>query len=59
MGQRAQLITQACENPIADVCDPNYTVVAKIRKHYLPTQGAYSGMHMRLREMSAAYTSER
>ena len=31
-----QLVTQASESPIANVCDPNYTVVAKIRKSYLP-----------------------
>jgi acetamidase/formamidase len=54
-----QLVTQACESPIANVCDPNYTVIAKIRKSYLPTQDAYAGMHTRLREMSAAYKSER
>ena len=54
-----QLVTQASESPIANVCDPNYTVVAKIQKSYLPTHDAYSGMHTRLREMSAAYKAER
>jgi acetamidase/formamidase len=54
-----QLVTQACESPIANVCDPNYTVIAKIRKTYLPSQDAYAGMHTRLREMSAAYKAER
>ena len=53
-----QLVTQASESPIANVCDPNYTVVAKIRKSYLPRHDAYAGMHARLREMSAAYRSE-
>jgi acetamidase/formamidase len=54
-----QLVTQACESPIANVCDPNYTVVAKIRKQYLPRLDAYAGAHARLREMSAAYQAQR
>jgi len=54
-----QLVTQACESPIANVCDPNYTVVAKIRKHYLPRLDAYAGAHARLKEMSAAYQAQR
>jgi acetamidase/formamidase len=53
-----QLVTQATESPIANVCDPNYTVVAKIRKSYLPSQNAYAGAHARLREMSQAYVAE-
>jgi hypothetical protein len=40
------------------VCDPNYTVLAKIRKAYLPRHDAYAGAHARLREMSAAYLAE-
>jgi acetamidase/formamidase len=54
-----QLVTQATESPIANVCDPNYTVVAKIRKQFLPRHDAYAGAHARLREMSTAYQSER
>jgi amidase len=57
-----QLVSQASESPIANVCDPNYTVVAKIRKQYLPrlaTDGAYAGAHARLKEMSAAYQAQR
>ena len=50
-----QLVTQASESPIANVCDPNYSVVAKIRKSYLPNHGAYFGMHARMREMSTGY----
>jgi acetamidase/formamidase len=53
-----QLVTQATESPIANVCDPNYTVLAKIRKGYLPRHDAYAGAHARLREMSAAYLAE-
>jgi amidase len=57
-----QLVSQASESPIANVCDPNYTVVAKIRKQYLPrvtAAGAYAGAHARLKEMSAAYQAQR
>jgi acetamidase/formamidase len=54
-----QLVTQATESPIANVCDPNYTVLAKIKKAYLPRHDAYAGMHARLKEMSSAYRSQR
>ncbi len=54
-----QLVTQACESPIANVCDPNYTVVAKIRKQYLPRLDSYAGAHARLKEMSAGYQAQR
>jgi acetamidase/formamidase len=54
-----QLVTQATESPIANVCDPNYTVLAKIKKAYLPRHDAYAGAHARLREMSAAYQAQR
>jgi hypothetical protein len=48
-------VTQASESPIANVCDPNYTVVAKIRKSHLPKHDAYDGIHARLRELAAAH----
>jgi acetamidase/formamidase len=54
-----QLVTQAAETPIANVVDPNYTVVAKIRKAYLPDRTVYGGVHARGREMGRAYLSER
>ena len=44
-----QLVTQACESPIANVCDPNYVMVAAIAKHYLGGAAAYGGTHARLR----------
>jgi acetamidase/formamidase len=50
-----QLVTQASESPIANVCDPNYTVVAKIRRSHLPSHNPYDGIHARLREMAAAH----
>jgi acetamidase/formamidase len=50
-----QLVTQAVEAPLANVCDPNYTSVARIRKKYLPAADAMDGVHARLRELAAAY----
>ncbi len=50
-----QLITQAIESPLANVCDPNYTSVAKMPKAYLPSAGTMDGAHARLREMAAVY----
>ncbi len=54
-----QLLTQAAEAPIANVVDPNYTVVTKMRKAYLPSGEAYGGAHTRLKEMAASYRTER
>jgi acetamidase/formamidase len=54
-----QLVTQAAQSPIANVCDPNYTVVSKLAKRYLPAVPAYRDSHARLREMAAAYLDER
>jgi hypothetical protein len=34
-----QLVTQASRSPIANVCDANYTIVAKMPKRYLPADG--------------------
>jgi acetamidase/formamidase len=50
-----QLITQAVESPLANVCDPNYTSVAKMPKAYLPKTAAMDGAHARLRELAAQY----
>jgi acetamidase/formamidase len=54
-----QLVTQASQSPVANVCDPNYTFVAKLDKQYLPERTVYGGMHARLREMGRAYLAER
>ena len=54
-----QLVTQVAETPVANVCDPNYTVVTKVRKEYLPGVAVYGGIHRRLREMASAYTTAR
>jgi acetamidase/formamidase len=48
-----QLITQAVESPLANVCDPNYTSVAKIAKRYLPSGEPMGGARARLLEAVA------
>jgi acetamidase/formamidase len=46
-----QLVTQASRSPIANVCDANYTIVAKMPKRYLPADVAWmGGAHDRLRQ---------
>jgi len=54
-----QLVTQISESPVANVVDPNYTFVSKLRKQYLPDRAVYGGIHTRLREMGRAYLAER
>jgi acetamidase/formamidase len=54
-----QLVSQTAESPMANVCNPNYTVVAKIAKRYLPgLTPVYGGAHGRLRETADAYRAE-
>src|ERR1700728_988369 len=48
-----QFVTQAVESPLANVCDTNYTSIAKMPKRYLPAS-AYDGVHAHLRELAAA-----
>jgi acetamidase/formamidase len=52
-----QLVTQVSETPIANVCDPNYTVVAKAPKRYLPRVDVYGAHRLRLKEMAAEYAN--
>ncbi len=54
-----QLVTQICESPVANVCDPNYTFVAKAPKRYLPSVDVYGSARARLRDMAAEYRKER
>ena len=56
-----QLLTQVSETPVANVVDPNYTFVSKIRKAYLPggATAVYGGTHARMKEMAAAYRAAR
>ncbi|MFF2013253.1 acetamidase/formamidase family protein [Streptomyces sp. NPDC058195] len=48
-----QLISQAGEAPLANVCDTNYTSVAKIRKEWLPAGDPHRGLHRHLRETAS------
>ena len=50
------------ESPLANVCDTNYTSVAKMPKRYLAPGSAMDdavmdGAHARLRELAAEYRS--
>jgi acetamidase/formamidase len=55
-----QLVTQASRSPIANVCDANYTIVAKMPKRYLPAGVAWMGdMHGRLRAVGEAVRAAR
>jgi amidase len=48
-----QLLSQAGQAPVGNVCDPNYTMVAKVAKRFLGNASAYEGVHDRLRETAA------
>lgn len=51
-----QLLSQAVESPLANVCDTNYTSLAKVQKRFLPTASpAYDGVHERLRTIAREY----
>jgi DNA-binding protein Fis len=52
-----QLVTQAVESPLANVCDTNYTSIAKMAKRYLGPGAVMDGAHARLRELTAEYRS--
>lgn len=50
-----QLVSQGSSSPIANVCDANYTVVAKMPKRYLPRDIPWMhGAHERLRAIASA-----
>jgi acetamidase/formamidase len=54
-----QLISQAGEAPVANVCDPNYTMLAKLDKRFLPDVEVYDGIHARLRETGRTCLAQR
>jgi acetamidase/formamidase len=54
-----QLVSQIAESPVANVCDPNYTFVAKAPKRHLPSGDVYGSTRTRLTEMAADYLRER
>lgn len=45
-----QIVAQAALAPVAQVCNPIYTVTSKIPKALLPAAAAYRGAHTQLRE---------
>ncbi|MFZ0996521.1 MAG: acetamidase/formamidase family protein [Candidatus Dormiibacterota bacterium] len=51
-----QLVSQAARSRIANVVDPNYTIVAKVPKRFLPSDVTWmSGAHERLRSIGREY----
>jgi acetamidase/formamidase len=54
-----QLLTQVSEGPVANVCDPNYTFLAKVAKRYLPRAQPYDGTHAKLVEVGRRYLAAR
>ena len=50
-----QLVTQAVESPLANVCDTNYTSIAKMPKRYLGAGGVMQDAHARLRALADEY----
>jgi acetamidase/formamidase len=54
-----QFLTQVSESPLANVCDPNYTCLAKVPKQYLPNVDAYAGTHAKLNETAEEYRKAR
>ncbi len=55
-----QLVTQASRSPIANVCDANYTIVAKMAKRFLPQAVGWMGdTHARLRQIGEAMRASR
>jgi acetamidase/formamidase len=54
-----QIVAQAALAPVAQVCNPIYTVTSKIPKSLLPPIEAYAGIHASLRERAAAASTSR
>ncbi len=51
-----QLVSQAARSRIANVVDPNYTIVAKVPKRYLPPEVEWmGGAHRRLSQLGSEY----
>ena len=48
-----QIVAQAALTPVAQVCNPIYTVTSKIPKSLLPADAAYRGKHAELRAQAA------
>jgi hypothetical protein len=44
---------------VANVCDPNYTFVAKAPKRHLPSADVYARTRAAVKEVAGTYRSER
>jgi acetamidase/formamidase len=54
-----QLVSQTGLAPAGNVCDTNYTMVAKLPKSVMGDVAAYDGLHSRLRDLGAEYLRTR
>lgn len=54
-----QLVSQVGLAPAGNVCDPNYTMVAKMPKWAVKQVEAYGGAHRNLRRLAEEYRSSR
>jgi acetamidase/formamidase len=55
-----QLVSQAARSRIANVCDANYTIVAKVPKQFLPEDVPWmNGVHQKMRELGTAALASR
>jgi acetamidase/formamidase len=55
-----QLVSQAARSRIANVCDANYTVVAKVPKQFLPKDIPWmNGVHQKMRSRAKAVMATR
>ncbi|MEO3884101.1 acetamidase/formamidase family protein [Nonomuraea sp. B5E05] len=52
-----QLVSQGGQAPVGNVCDTNYTMVAKLPKAYVGDTAVYASAHTRLRALAAQYTT--
>ncbi|GAB3569741.1 acetamidase/formamidase family protein [Spelaeicoccus albus] len=50
-----QLVSQTVRTPAANVCDPNFTMMAKLPTWALHDASVYGGMHQHLKAVSAKY----
>ena len=55
-----QLVSQAARSRIANVCDANYTIVAKVPKRFLPSDIPWmNGVHQKMRARAKAVIAAR
>ena len=49
MQEAYELVSQTCETDLAQLVDPNYTIVVKVPKKYLPKGIIMNGMHEKMK----------